>query len=128
MTFDAIIEEKICHLCHAFVWQMEQIDSIYMTIAFQEEPERPLAIYYPEPLLIAWSPKYHNRILAQAVWRPISSFIGATIFISLAFLFDRRQHIPDSSLLHNFMEGLCDKILIELRNHNQDAGFEDFDS
>ena len=107
---------------------MEQIDSIYMTIAFQEEPERPLANYYPEPLLIAWSPKYHNRILAQAVWRPISSFIGATIFISLAFLFDRRQHIPDSSLLHNFMEGLCDKILIELRNHNQDAGFEDFDS
>ena len=98
----------------------------YMTIDFPEEPERPLVIYYQEPLLIAWSPKYHNRILAPAVWRPISSFIGATI--SLAFLFDRRQHIPDSSLLHNFMEGLCDKILIELRNHNQDAGFEDFDS
>ena len=107
---------------------MEQIDSIYMTIAFQEEPERPLAIYYPEPLLIAWSPKYHNRILAPAVWRPISIFIGAKHFISLAFLFDRRQHTADSSLLHNFMEGHCDKILIELRNHNQDAGFEDFDS
>ena len=79
-------------------------------------------------LLIAWGPKYHNRILNQAVWRPISNFIGATNFISLAFLFDRRQHIPDSSLLHNFMEGYCDKILIELSNPNQDAGFEDFDS
>ena len=91
-----------------------------MTIAFQEEPERPLAIYYQEPLLIVWSPKYHMA--------PNIKFYGATIFISLAFLLDRRQHIPDSSLLHNFMEGLCDKILIELRNHNQDAGFENFDS
>ena len=85
----------------------------YMTIDFPEEPERPLVIYYPEPVLIAWSPKYHNRILAQAVWRPISSFIGATVFISLAFLFDRRQHTADPSLLHNFMEGHCDKVLIE---------------
>ena len=51
----------------------------YMTIDFPEEPERPLVIYYPEPVLIAWSPKYHNRILAPAVWRPISSFMGQNI-------------------------------------------------
>ena len=91
-----------------------------MTVTFQEEPERPLAIYYQEPLLIAWSPKYHMA--------PNIKFYGATIFISLAFLFDRRQHTADPSLLHNFMEGHCDKILTELRKQEQDVRFEDFDS